>query len=106
MGRTLLKSLLLPVITEQQKVAHLANANKNVIYKTSITSGNKVLQYIGFISRKFKTRFNEYKATLPSKNKNIEPNNCTELTKYLWNLNNQNKQYEISGKLFTLRKHS
>ena len=62
------------------------------------TSDNISKLYIGSTKRKFKTRYNEHKASFPKKNKN-KPKNSTQLTNYLWMLKEKNISYSIEWKI-------
>ena len=97
------------LIVAQQKNNCLVDENfqlDRVIYKALLISDNNVMQQIGSISKCFKIKYYEHKASFPSKPRKIKPKNCTELANYLQKLNGGNKQYEISWKILHSTKTS
>ena len=68
---------------------------KNVIYQAEVKSDSGKETYIGLTSNEFKTRYNNHKSTFRH-NKNRF---STELSKHIWDLKDNNKQFEISWKI-------
>jgi hypothetical protein len=72
---------------------------KSVIYQLishGKTSGMRPTQtYVGLAENEFKTQFTNHKASF---NK-YEKRNSTELSKYIWNLKNNNISYSIRRKI-------
>ena len=65
---------------------------KNIVYKATVTSdASPSKQYIGLTSRTFKERLGSH--TQSFKNKDLS--HSTELSKYLWSLQDRNEKYSI-----------
>ena len=65
---------------------------KNIVYKATVTSdASSPKQYIGLTSRTFKERLGSH--TQSFKNKDLS--HSTELSKYLWSLQDRNEKYSI-----------
>ena len=63
----------------------------NVVYKAVVTTDNDSKQYIGSCSTTFKLRFGNHKNSLKyEKNRNF-----SELSNYIWELKNENKNFKI-----------
>ena len=72
-----------------------------VVYQATIKRGdNKVDTYIGLSATPFKDRWRNHKSNFKTRN----PKNTTGLSKYIWNLQDQNIQYEISWKIVSRAK--
>ena len=70
---------------------------KSVIYQATVkTSDERPTQtYVGLTENEFKTRYTNHKASF----NNYEKRNSTELSKYIWNLKNNNISYSIRWKI-------
>ena len=70
---------------------------KNIIYQTTVTrqDDNSHETYIGLCATDFKTRFRNHKSSFTHQYKQ----NQTELSKYIWNLKNNNINYKIEWKI-------
>ena len=66
----------------------------SVIYKAEVTEGSTQppKQYIGLTENTFKQRFNAHKHTF----RHTKHENSTELSKYIWQLKRQNKEFNIN----------
>jgi len=65
---------------------------KSVVYQADVHSQNsKVMTYYGLTERPFKSRYNEHMCSI----RNKKAAQMTELSKYVWQLKDQNKDYEI-----------
>ena len=65
---------------------------ENVIYKASITSEQTTKFYYGLSEPEFKTRYHNHTASFRNKHKEKE----TLLSKYIWQLKEAEKPYDIS----------
>jgi hypothetical protein len=70
---------------------------KSVIYQATVTTSDKrpTATYVGLTENEFKTRYTNHKASF----NNYEKRNSTELSKYIWNLKNNNISYSIRWKI-------
>ena len=70
---------------------------KSVIYQATVNTSEKRLPetYVGLTENKFKTRYANHKASFS----NIQKQNCTELSKHIWNLKQKNIEYSIKWKI-------
>ena len=70
---------------------------KSVIYqatvKTSVTRPTQT--YVGLTENQFKTRYTNHKASF----NNLKKRNSTELSKYIWELKDNNISYSITWKI-------
>ena len=62
---------------------------ESIIYQATVTTNESRETYIGLTKNTFKERFNGHKTTF----KNASKRNSTELSKYIWNLKDQRKDY-------------
>ena len=66
---------------------------KSVIYQADVqVVGGKKMSYIGLTERTFKERYREHTGSFRHENQGHK----TELSKYIWKLKNENKQFEIA----------
>ena len=63
----------------------------SVIYNAQVTTNNATKNYIGLTEGTFKQRFSQHKATF----KNRKYTNSTELSKYIWQLGDNNQDFNI-----------
>ena len=65
--------------------------SENVVYKASVTSEEGEKYYVGLAATEFKERFRNHKSSfkIPAKRK------ATELSKYVWKLADEGKNYNI-----------
>lgn len=68
---------------------------KDVIYQAEVKSGSSSETYIGLTSNEFKTRYNNHKSSF----KNISKRYATELSKHVWDLKDQGRDYSITWKV-------
>ena len=68
------------------------------MYQATVNTSDKrpPETYVGLTENKFKTRYANHKA---SNNINIQKQNCTELSKHIWNLKQKNIEYSIKWKI-------
>ena len=72
-----------------------------VVYQATVKRGdNKTDTYIGLTATSFKDRWRNHKSSFKTRN----PKNATRLSKYIWGLQDQNIQYEISWKIVSRAK--
>jgi hypothetical protein len=64
----------------------------SIVYKAVVTSRNELKVYYGLCETQFKARYNNHTKAI----KHIAYRNDSELSKYVWELKEQNKQYEIA----------
>ena len=64
---------------------------RNVVYQATVTAENTAETYVGLTETTFKTRFNNHKTSF----NNERYKTSTELSKYIWSLKQQDKQYTI-----------
>jgi hypothetical protein len=64
---------------------------KDIVYQAKVHSENTTETYIGLTATEFKTRYNNHKQSF----KDEKIKEATELSKYIWTLKKQNKNYEI-----------
>lgn len=70
----------------------------SVIYQASVTTNDHskpVESYVGLTENTFKTRFNNHKSSFNNNSKR----NSTELSKYIWQLKDNNTNFEINWKI-------
>ena len=72
----------------------------DIIYKAHVTTDNDKVEYIGSCSTTFKKRLYTHRHSF----KNIERRKDTELSNYIWDLNDGKKSYEIKWELITKSK--
>ena len=89
--------------TQAQKIPPGCNCKKNpcplnnqclvdeVVYKATVTSGNSVETYTGLTGGTFKARHGGHKTSF-----NIRKYSNTTLSKYVWKLNDENKNYDVN----------
>ena len=63
----------------------------NIIYKATVTTENKTETYVGLTENEFKTRYRNHTSSFNNENKK----NATELSKYIWNLKNNNIEFNL-----------
>ena len=69
--------------------------SQNVVYQARVTSEGKEESYIGLTSTEFKTRFRNHKSSF-----NVpERRNSTELSKHIWDLKDNGKDFHIQWKI-------
>jgi len=67
----------------------------NVIYQAEVKCDGQAETYVGLTANSFKARFNNHKSSFNNENKRLS----TELSKYVWSLKDQGKDYSISWKI-------
>jgi hypothetical protein len=67
----------------------------SMVYQATVTSDNDTQTYIGLTERTFKARYNNHTASF--RNNNLR--NSTELSKHIWYLKDNDRQYTISWKI-------
>jgi hypothetical protein len=70
---------------------------KSVIYQATVKASDKrpTQTHVGQTENEFKTRYTNHKASF----NNYAKRNSTELSKYIWNLKNNNISYSIRWKI-------
>ena len=63
-----------------------------IVYKAEVTTSQEKKVYFGACSGTFKERFNNHKSSFRS----IKRKDDTKLSQYIWQLQNENKQFEIA----------
>jgi hypothetical protein len=71
------------------KICYLPSHSKN------IWQARPTQTYVGLTENEFKTRYTNHKASF----NNYEKRNSTKLSKYIWNLKNNNISYSIKWKI-------
>ena len=69
--------------------------SSQVVYKATVNSEDASVSYVGLAGGTFKERFNNHKKSF----KNIAYQRETELSKYIWGLKNDNKDYVIEWEI-------
>ena len=73
----------------------------DIIYRATVTCGNKVETYVGLTATSFKSRYANHKASF-----NIESKrNATELSKHIWDLKDNNLDYAIKWSILCRAPH-
>ena len=98
------KKMLNPNQIENIKPCNCADKSKcpldgecrtqNIIYQATVESSKENQTYIGLTSTEFKARYANHKASFEHK----EKRNSTELSKYIWQLKEQNVTFKIKWK--------
>ncbi len=73
---------------------------ESIIYQATVTTSEGKETYIGLTKNTFKERYNGHKTTF----KNANKRNNTELSKYIWNLKDQQKDYNIEWEILRAAK--
>ena len=73
---------------------------KEVVYQATITTAESTETYVGLTATKFKTRWRNHQMSF----KNESKKNDTELSKHLWQLKDQKKDFAISWKILAKAK--
>ena len=70
---------------------------KSVIYQATVKTSDKrpTQTYVGLTENQFKTRYTNHKASF----NNLKKRNSTELSKYIWDLKDNNITYSITWKI-------
>ena len=68
---------------------------KEVVYQATITTAESTETYVGLTATEFKTRWRNHQMSCKSESKK----NDTELSKHLWQLKDQKKDFAISWKI-------
>ena len=68
---------------------------KEVVYQATITTAESTETYVGLTATEFKTRWRNHQMSFKSESKK----NDTELSKHLWQLKDQKKDFAISWKI-------
>ena len=68
---------------------------KDVVYEATIVTDNDTKFYIGSCATTFKARYSNHISNF----KNAWSKNATELSGYIWELKEQNRQYKINWKI-------
>ena len=69
--------------------------SQNVVYQARVTSEGQEESYIGLTSTEFKTRFTNHKSSF-----NVpDRRNSTELSKHVWDLKDNRKDFHIQWKI-------
>ena len=70
---------------------------KSVIYQATVKASDKrpTQTYVGLTENQFKTRYTNHKASF----NNLKKRNSTELSKYIWDLKDNNITYSITWKI-------
>ena len=66
--------------------------NTNIVYKAEVKSKKMTKVYYGICETSFKKRLANHKSSF----KNPKYKNSTELSKFVWSLNDQNESFEIA----------
>lgn len=66
---------------------------ESVIYEATVKSANNTKTYIGLTEKEFKTRWYQHRHDFNNKQ------DSTELSKHIWDLRKNNKDFEISWKI-------
>ena len=69
----------------------------SVIYNAKVTTENGAKNYIGLTEGTFKQRYTQHKATF----KNRRYTNSTELSKHIWNLRDNNQDFNIKWSIIS-----
>ena len=69
-----------------------------LVYKATVQSGDQKAEYIGLASTSFKSRFNNHTSSF----KNRKQQHSTALSQHVWELKDENKQFEISWSIVSL----
>ena len=73
----------------------------DIVYRATVTCGNKVETYVGLTATSFKSRYANHKASF-----NIESKrNATELSKHIWDLKDNNLDYAIKWSILCRAPH-
>ena len=73
---------------------------KEVVYQATITTAESTETYVGLTATEFKTRWRNHQMSF----KNESKKNDTELSKHLWQLKDQKKDFAISWKILAKAK--
>ena len=74
---------------------------KGVIYQATVSRGDqKTDTYIGLTATTFKERWRNHKSSIKTRN----PKNATKLSKYIWELQDQNIGYDVSWRIVSRAK--
>ena len=73
---------------------------KEVVYQATITTAESTETYVGLTATEFKTRWRNHQMSFKHENKK----NDTELSKHLWQLKDQKKDFTISWKILAKAK--
>ena len=73
---------------------------KEVVYQATITTAERSETYVGLTATEFKTRWRNHQMSFKHESKK----NDTELSKYLWQLKDQKKDFAISWKILARAK--
>ena len=73
----------------------------SVIYNAKVTTENGAKNYIGLTAGTFKQRYTQHKATF----KNRRYTNSTELSKHIWNLCDNNQDFNIKWSIISRERH-
>ena len=68
---------------------------KEVVYQVTITTAESTETYVGLTATEFKTRWRNHQMSFKHENRK----NDTELSKHLWQLKDQKKDFTISWKI-------
>ena len=73
---------------------------KDVVYQATVTTAESTETYVGLTTTEFKTRWRNHQMSFKHESKK----NDTELSKHLWHLKDQKKDFEISWKILAKAK--
>ena len=65
---------------------------KEIVYQATVETTNDSQTYVGLTQTEFKKRLSNHKKDMKSR----KYENSTELSKYIWSLKDQNKQYKVT----------
>ena len=77
------------------KPAKTSCNTESVIYKAHVTTGNEKRTYIGLTGNEFKKRWYRHKESITKEKYKDD----TELSKYIWNLKENNKKYNLQWEI-------
>ena len=69
--------------------------NKNIVYQATVTTQKSRQTYVGMTENPFKIRYGNHKQSF----NNIKYRNQTELSKYIWSLKDQTRDFTITWKV-------
>ena len=109
-NKTILKKESQPPQDQAEKACNCRNKNecplegacltKEIIYQATVVSDNSTETYIGATSTEFKTRWRNHQVSFKSEKRK----NDTELSKHLWKLKSERKNFALKWKILAKAK--
>ena len=109
-NKTILKKESQPPQDQAEKACNCRNKNecplegacltKEIIYQATVVSDNSTETYIGATSTEFKTRWRNHQVSFKSEKRK----NDTELSKHLWKLKSERKNFAMKWKILAKAK--